>query len=141
VYKNYKKLQKYMKNKGSVFLSYLFLSIFFSFAFSSCEWKNEETEFGIVVCDTSQVTLSGTVKPILQGNCYSCHSSSTAGTAGAGINLENYTSLKSSANNASFLGSIKHSSAYSSMPKGAAKLSSCDIRLIEMWVKNGANND
>ncbi len=130
-----------MKNKANFVSFFLLLSVFLSLFLGSCEWKNEEEEFGVVVCDTSQVTLSGTVKPILQTNCYACHSSSAASSFGAGINLEDYSALQSRANSPSFLGSIKHSSGFSSMPRGAAKLSSCDIRLIETWVQNGANND
>jgi uncharacterized membrane protein len=130
-----------MKKKVNFLSICLLLSVFLSLVFTSCEWANEEEQFGVVVCDTSQVTLSETIKPILQTNCYACHASSAASSFGAGINLESFPSLQSRANDASFLGSIKHSSGYSSMPKGAAKISSCDIRLIETWIANGAKND
>lgn len=130
-----------MKNKANFVSFFLLLSVFFSLFLASCEWKNEEEEFGIVVCDTSQVTLSGTVKPILQTNCYSCHSSAAASSFGAGINLEDYTALKDRASSPSFLGSMKHSSGFSPMPRGAEKISACNIRLIETWIKNGAKND
>lgn len=132
---------KTMKNKVNTLSICLLLSLVLSLIFTSCEWKNEEEEFGIVVCDTSQVTLSGTVKDILQTNCYACHSASTASTAGAGINLETYSALQGRANSSSFIGSMKHSSGYSPMPRGASKLSACDIRLIETWIANGAKND
>lgn len=125
-------------------ISLLFIvavSFLSSLVFSSCEWKNEEEQFGIVVCDTSQVTLSGTVRPILQTNCYACHSNSTASTAGAGINLDDYTALKGRASSPSFIGSMKHSGGYSPMPRGAEKMSACDIRLIETWIQNGSKND
>ncbi len=130
-----------MKNKANFVSFFLLSSVFLSLFLGSCEWKNEEEEFGIVVCDTSQVTLSGTVRPILQTNCYACHSNQTASTAGAGINLDDYAALKGRASSPSFLGSMKHSSGYSPMPRGAEKISSCDIRLIETWIKNGSKND
>ncbi|WP_375562547.1 c-type cytochrome [Bernardetia sp. OM2101] len=130
-----------MNNKANFVLFFLLLSVFFSLSLASCEWKSEEDEVGIVECDTSQVTLSGTVKPILQTNCYSCHSAAGASSLGAGINLESYASLKSRATNGSLLGAIKHSSGYSPMPKGAAKIASCDIRLIETWINDGAKDD
>lgn len=126
-----------MKNKVNTLSICLLLSL----VFTSCEWKNEEEEFGVVVCDTSQVTLSGTVKPILQTNCYACHATSSASVFGSGINLESFPSLQSRANSPSFIGSMKHSSGYSPMPKGSSKLSACDIRLIETWIANGAKND
>lgn len=130
-----------MNNKANFVSFFLLLSVFLSLSLASCEWKNEEEEFGVVVCDTSQVTLSGTVKPILQTNCYSCHSNAAASSFGAGINLEDYSALQGRANSPSFLGAIRHASGFSPMPRGAEKLSSCDIRLIETWVKNGAKND
>ena len=130
-----------MKNKVNLLFVCLLVSVFLSLSLASCESKNEEEQFGIVVCDDSQVTLSGTIKPILQTNCYACHSVSSASTAGAGINLESFPSLQNRATNGSLLGSIKHSSGYSPMPKGAGKISSCDIKLIETWIKKGANND
>ena len=130
-----------MKNKANFVSFFLLLSVFLSLFLGSCEWKNEEEEFGVVVCDTSQVTLSGTVKPILQTNCYTCHSSAAASSFGAGINLEEYQALKGRADGGSLLGSISHASGFSSMPKGASKLSDCNISLIEAWIQKGAPND
>ncbi|WP_338768797.1 hypothetical protein WAF17_08525 [Bernardetia sp. ABR2-2B] len=127
-----------MKSKAR----FLFIALLLGFVFTSCEWKNEEEE-GITVtdCDTSQVTLSGDVKPILQTNCYPCHSNTAASSIGAGINLEDYESLKSRADGGSLLGSISHMSGFSPMPKGAAQISKCNLDFVKAWIENGAPND
>lgn len=130
-----------MKNNVNTLFICLLLSLFTSLIFTSCEWKNEEEEVGIVECDTSQVTLSGKVKPILQSNCYACHSSSAASSFGAGIDLEDYSSLKVRADGGSLLGSVSHASGFSPMPKAASKLSECNISIIKAWIEKGAPND
>lgn len=120
---------------------FLFIALFLSLAFTSCEWKSEEEEIGVIECDTSQVTLSGDIKPILETNCYRCHSSENAPFAGVGINLEEYESLKSRADGGSLFGSMNHSSGFSPMPKGASKISSCDLDFVKAWIEKGAQND
>ncbi len=91
-----------------------------------------------VACDTAHVTLSGSVIPILDNYCNGCHG---GGSPSAGINLTNYTGVKTSAANGSLLGSVKWSSGYSAMPKGSNKLSACNIAKIEKWIALGAKND
>lgn len=131
-----------MKNKVNTLFICLLLIVFSSLVFTSCEWKSEEDEQIVVIdCDTSQVTLSGKVKPILVSNCYSCHSNQNASVAGGGTNLEEYSSLKNQADNGLLVGVINHNNGFSQMPKGAAKLSDCNISLIEAWINKGALND
>lgn len=126
-----------MKHK----IKFLCLGLFLTTFLASCEWKSEEETSPTTDCDTSTVTLSGNVKPILETNCYRCHSTSNAPLAGVGIDLENYQELKVRADNGSLLGSVSHSSGFSPMPKGASKISNCDISFIEAWIEKGAAND
>ncbi|WP_291727540.1 c-type cytochrome [Bernardetia sp.] len=128
------------KNVNALFIC-LLITLFSSIIFTACEWKSEEEEIIGTDCDTSQVTLSGTVQPILETNCYRCHSAENAPVAGVGINLEEYESLKGFADRGSLLGSISHASGFSPMPKGASKLADCDIKKIEAWIEKGATND
>jgi uncharacterized membrane protein len=89
-------------------------------------------------CDTSNITLSGTVKPILENYCTGCH----AGSAPSGnISLTNYNGIKASADNGSLLGSVEHASSFAAMPPDASKLSACQISKIEKWIALGAKND
>lgn len=86
-----------------------------------------------VVCDSAIVTYNGTIIPILDANCFSCHSGQTPE---GGLDLSNYDQLAFVAQNGSLLGSIRHEPGYSAMPKGLPKLSDCDIALIAKWVND-----
>lgn len=109
---------------------------------TGCYYDNEEDLYPFTgVCDTSSVSLSGIVKPILQGNCYACHNASAAAASGAGINLEDYNSLKGWADNGKLFCSVDHGNGCSQMPKGGGRLQQCDIDKIKAWVDRGALNN
>lgn len=119
--------------------SLLFLVTLIAISLGSCTYQNEEELFGKSNCDpVSQVSLQQDVFPILNTNCYSCHS---AGVATAGINLENYNSLLGIADSGKLVGTLKHQSGYASMPPGGNKLNDCDILVIETWITEGAKNN
>jgi hypothetical protein len=87
-----------------------------------------------LVCDTSIVTYSGSVSPVLMGNCTSCHSGPNAAN---GIKLDTRASVLL-VGNARLLGAINHSAGYSPMPKNGTKLTDCSIAKIRIWLDNGA---
>lgn len=91
-------------------------------------------------CDTANVTYSAVIQPLLLNQCASagCHGGTTNA---AGLNLESYAGCASIANNGKLMGTIQHLSGYSPMPKGAAKMSDCDIAKINSWVRQGAPNN
>lgn len=91
------------------------------------------------VCDTTNVTLSVDLTDIMTANCFRCHSG--AADLGAGIALDDYLILKDYADNGLLLSSINQDGTTSSMPKGAAKLSKCDIDKFDAWVKRGAQQN
>ena len=101
----------------------------------SCYYDNVEDLYPqLPECDTTNVTYSNNVWPIINSNCTGCH----GGNAPAGnIRLENYNDISSAANNGSLLGTIRHENGWSPMPKGGGKLNNCDIAKIETWVNQG----
>lgn len=103
----------------------------------SCYYDSEEALYPNLNsgCDTTSVTFSGKIVPLLANNCLSCHSNVTAAGSGNGIRLENYTDVKSRA--AAIAGSIKHSGGYSPMPKNGGKLNACLISQFDIWVRAG----
>jgi uncharacterized membrane protein len=111
------------------------------FFLSSCYYDNEEYLYGNAPCDVSAVTYSVTVSSILATNCYSCHSTASGNASGGGIVLDSYAKLKPYATNGQLTGSITHAGGFSPMPKGATKLSSCDIQKIQAWANAGAPNN
>lgn len=104
---------------------------------ASCYYDNEEALYPSLntQCDTTNVTFSGTVVPILAGNCLSCHSNSTAAAFGNNIRLEDYADVQTRA--AAVAGSIKHTGNYSPMPKNGGKLKDCAIIQFDIWVRQG----
>lgn len=89
-------------------------------------------------CDTLNVTYAGKIKPIIDLNCLGCHSGSNPG---GNINLSTYSGLQAIALNGKLLGSIRHQSGYSAMPKNAPSLPQCEIDAIRIWVDSGAPNN
>jgi hypothetical protein len=109
-------------------------------AVSSCKYDNVEELYPMPPCDTTMVTYSLTVAPIISTNCLEpeCH----GGTAQvSGIPLEGYDNLKLSVDSGRLIGSIRHESGYSFMPKNTTSLRECDILSIEQWVHEGAPNN
>ena len=104
----------------------------------SCKYNNAEELYAI--CDTSQVTYSGTIVPILQTNCYRCHGIATNSGSG-GIILQDYNVLKTFAANGKFYGNAAHLPGYIPMPYDGGKLSDCDLSKIKKWVDSGYPNN
>jgi len=118
------------------YLSFLlFICLFISLA--SCYYDNEEALYPSVntACDTTNITFSGSVVPMLANNCLSCHSNSVAASLGNGIRLEDYGDVK--ANSVRISGAIKHTGSYSPMPKNGGMLKICLITQFDIWIGNG----
>lgn len=111
--------------------------------FISCYKDNKEDMYGLGIgndCDTTDVTFSATISPVLQSKCATsgCHD---AGTQSSGVNLSAYSGAKSIAVNGSLMQVINHASGYPAMPQGGAKLDDCTIAKIQKWVNDGAPNN
>jgi cytochrome c553 len=89
-------------------------------------------------CDTTNVTYSGRISPLLNVWCVGCHNSNNAG---GGFDLSTYAGVVNSITQSRLLGSIKHASGFSAMPQNTNKLSDCDISAVEKWVNNGYPNN
>ncbi len=128
-------------------ISYLMkniLLIILLFVLAGCYYDSEEALFGkpaIVAstCNIDSTKFSVEIKSILQSNCLSCHSNTTAASSGAGIKLQDYADVKS--NSVRLLGSVQQASGYSPMPKGGLKLSDCKISMIQAWTTKGSPNN
>lgn len=119
----------------------LFASLaIFMLMLSSCYYDKKEKLYapqaGGTVCDTSSVTYSGTIQPILTASCIGCHS---AGNTSGGYALDTHAGV--SAASGRLLGAIKHSTGFSAMPQNAGKLGDCQIAQIEKWLNSGAPNN
>lgn len=125
------------------FLSLLFTAGVGLFSCTSCYYDSEEYLFPEFanLCDTVSVSYSGTVQPLLEQFCLSCHGNSVASSLGASIRLEEYSDVLIRAEDGSLLGSISHTGNFAAMPRGAAQLSSCSIAGVRKWIDAGSLNN
>ena len=103
-----------------------------------CYYDSEEDLYPNTSCDTSAVSYSSTILPILQNQCLGCHS---ANANSGSVNLEGYAQVKIYVDNGKLLGSIQHGSGYSPMPKDQPKMEPCTINRVASWISAGALNN
>jgi len=108
------------------------------FYLAGCSKQSEDKLKGNATCDTTNVSYSLQVVPILQNNCYSCHSGSTPPT---GIKLDTYSSLKVFASNGFLSAAVQHTGTVTPMPYGLPQLPSCEVNTIVAWVNQGMLNN
>ena len=89
-------------------------------------------------CDTTNVSYSQVVEPMINQNCLACHSQ--VAQLG-GVNLEGYINVMVYVENGQFLGALNGAPAYIPMPKDAPKLDDCTLAKINAWVHQGAPNN
>jgi cytochrome c5 len=120
-----------------LFISLAFLGLISVF-FVSCYYDNAEALYPTLnnSCDTTHVTFSGTIVPILSNNCYSCHSNANS-AFGAGIHLQGYADVV--ANSSKLIVSVKQTGAKPMPPSG--KLKDCSIKQFDIWIRNGMLNN
>jgi hypothetical protein len=105
----------------------------------SCYYDSQEYLFPQLNnnCDTTNVTFSKSIVPILEQSCKSCHYNSVADSKGSGIKLENYADVKNETDVGGVLGAIKHTSGVPMPePLGSPKLSDCQIATFDIWKRN-----
>lgn len=101
-------------------------------------WVNQGMKNGIdcsAACDTTNITYTLTIQPIMQNSCVGCH-----GTSG-GIALDSYANVKKQVDNGRLNCTINWASGCSAMPKNTAKLSDCKLKQIKKWIDAGAPNN
>jgi mono/diheme cytochrome c family protein len=103
-----------------------------------CYYDKAEILYPDTACDTSAVTYSTSVAPVLSSNCNVCHGGSTPS---ASIKLDVYSGVKQQVDNGRLLGVVTHNPNYSPMPKNGTKLSDCNIAKIRKWIAAGAPNN
>lgn len=110
---------------------------------TGCYYDKEEELYPPQNCDTSNVTYSLTIAPIISNRCFACHSNANAQNFGGGISFEGHVNiaayLTTSANN--FIGAINHFNGFSPMPPASPKLTPCNINQIEKWIADGFPNN
>jgi hypothetical protein len=112
---------------GLIITLYLIFSI-------SCYYDNEEMLYPDLngSCDTSNVTFSTTIAPILNNNCLSCHSDANA-AFGGGVRLQSLADVQASS--AKIMPAIDQTGPKPMPPSG--KLKPCAVTQFRIWIRNG----
>ncbi len=88
-------------------------------------------------CDTTNVTFSGQIWPMMESYCTGCHSPSAPG---GGIVIDGYEDMVALAGNGSLMGSILYDEGYAPMPTNQM-LSDCNISLLQKWIDDGLQDN
>ena len=118
---------------------YIFTFIICAVTFSSC-YNDKEAylyPFGSG-CDSTNVTYSQSIAPIMSSYCNNCHSTALAS---GGVVTDNYAGLNTVALNGKLSAGVNWAAGFSTMPKGGSKLSVCDLAKINKWITDGAPNN
>jgi hypothetical protein len=112
----------------------------FLFLIPSCYYDNVEDlyPFAASNCDTSNITYSLSIAPIMAANCNTCHNSSNP-NGNPPVITTDYAGLSVVAKNGKLWNSVDHLNGGSKdMPQNANKLSDCDLAKINTWIKAGS---
>ena len=111
-------------------------------ALSGCYYDKKEILYPADnSCDTSGITFSQTVHPILDQKCASCHGAGVYQSLGGNYNLDGYSNVSGYASpNGVIIKSIKSDPSVRPMPP-SGKLTDCEISQIQKWVNAGAANN
>ncbi|HXS35498.1 MAG TPA: hypothetical protein VN721_02265 [Flavipsychrobacter sp.] len=107
---------------------------------SSCYSKNKQDLYPADTCDTTNVTYSGTIQPIVAQYCAltGCHNSVSAQN---GFDYTTYNGVYTAATSGLMLNVITYADGYPQMPLNGEKLSDCNINKIRRWINLGCPNN
>jgi hypothetical protein len=102
--------------------------------FTSCYYDNEEMLYpqAAGACDTSNVTFGGTIAPILNDNCLSCHSDANA-SFGGGVHLQSLNDIRS--NSPRIMPAVTRTGPKPMPPNGVLK--PCSVTQLGIWIRIG----
>lgn len=89
-------------------------------------------------CDTSNITYSGVIQPLVDGYCTGCHGGSTPE---GGLDYTSWDDLHTVALDGRLAGSIQHQNPFTPMPPTGPMLPDCQIEQILIWIAEGAPNN
>jgi len=118
----------------SVFTVLVFTGLLIMFS-PSCENNNELDLYGKQQCDTTNVTWESKISAILQKNCVECHGPTVSYN---GVRHDSYSSEMVVVNDGRLRGVVNRYNGFAKMPKDRDKLPECELKIINIWLDNGA---
>jgi hypothetical protein len=113
----------------------LFIIILLTLISVSCTNDNEFDLYGKQKCDTTNVTWDSKIASILKANCVMCHGPEIAYK---GVRHDTYEFEMIVVNDGRLRGVVNHLDGYIKMPKDREKLPECELKIINIWLDNGA---
>jgi hypothetical protein len=112
-------------------------------ALSGCYYDKKEILYpSNTNCDTTNITFTLKVKPLLDQKCISCHGAGVYQSLGGGYNLDGYVNASNySSPNGPLLKSVQGDPSVPRVMPPSGKLSDCEILQIQKWVNAGAANN
>lgn len=113
------------------------ISAVVSLTMSSCYYDNEEDLYPGTNCDTTNVSYTNDIRPLIDQSCAyaGCH----AGQFPAALlDLSDYSEVKKIADNGLLINRVNRQSGDPLLMPPTGKLGSCTIQEIEAWVAAGA---
>lgn len=102
---------------------------------AGCYYDNEEELYAGIACDTSNVTYSGTIAPIVEANCNVCHGGTSPS---GGVVTETYAGLSAVAKSGRLWDAVAWIDNVNNMPQGKEQLPQCDLDKIDIWIRAGS---
>ncbi len=114
-------------------------TFFFSFFLTGCYYDKENELYPAAEnCDTTgTITYSGSIAPVMTGNCNVCHSGANPS---GGVITSTYDGLRAVALDGRLSAAVNWTGPIQ-MPQGTDKLSACNLAKINKWVNAGAPNN
>ncbi len=117
---------------ATYFVIFSFLAII---VVSACENNNEFDLYGVMSCDTTDITWDNTIADIMQKNCVECHGPDISYN---NVRHDSYESELIVVNNGKLRGVVNHQSGFIPMPFDRPQLPECELKQINIWLDNGA---
>jgi len=108
------------------------IKIIATFVFSTLLFSCESNTYNEISKQNTNPTYAADIKPIIDNNCITCHSSSGGQTP----HLTTYEEVKGACLNNNLVCRIEGESCGAVMPQGA-RMPQPNIDLIKLWVTNG----
>ncbi|MEO8588274.1 MAG: hypothetical protein ABI432_02810 [Flavobacteriales bacterium] len=108
--------------------------------FAACTYdKADELAEPAGACDTTNVTYTGTIVPIMITRCAlpGCHVPGGNGTG----DLTTYAGVQNHVLNGKLLAAVQHTTGAIPMPPDGSMIPMCDILRISAWIQQGAPNN
>jgi hypothetical protein len=102
---------------------------------TACYYDNEKDLYGDGSCDTTAISYTTDIRPVLDANCVSCHA---PGGEQEGAPLVTYENVKQYADTRDI---VDRTNGTGSLMPPSGKMSNCNIAIIEAWVNAGAPNN